>query len=359
MIRIRSCKYNLKFKFDAGTSRGVMKDRDVWYVMISDPERNITGWGECAPLKGLSLDFSPEFQVLLDKFCKNAEALLNEKKKAGEVLSQIPVVFPSIKTGIETALLDYTHGGRRQIFENGFYDGEIKLPVNGLVWMGNIDFMQHQVENKLSEGYSCIKIKIGAIDFESEIELIRKIRNKYNPDEIIIRTDANGAFSPEEVYSKLDKLFKLGIHSIEQPLKAEYKDQLAELCVNSPIPIALDESLIGQSDSKEKLLDYIKPAYIIIKPTLLGGFAESADWIDLAERKKIGWWITSALESNIGLNAVCQFTAQYPVNTTQGLGTGNLYHNNINSPLSAGGGTIQYSKNKRWDLDPIAILFDS
>lgn len=358
MIRIQSCKYKLKFKFEAGTSRGTLKERDTWVIRIIDHESGISGIGECAPLNGLSAEYNLDFETHLAETIKELEDLSNKNGVTLDMVSRILPTLASIKMGIESGLLDYLNGGKRLYFDNGFFRSQEKIPINGLVWMGSREQMQQQIRQKIDEEYSCIKMKIGAIDFDSELSLLKMIRSQFGPGDMTLRVDANGSFSPEEALSKLERLSVLKIHSIEQPIRPELTDDLALLCRNSPVPVALDESLIGNSPFKEELLDYIKPSFVVLKPTLLGGFLETEDWIRVAESKKIGWWITSALESNIGLNALAQFTANYNVRITHGLGTGQLYTNNFHSPVEIRKGHIIYSDELTWDTDRINALFD-
>lgn len=348
-------KYTLNFKFDAGTSRGVLKTKDTYLIKIHNinhPEQ--FGLGECGPLKGLSIDDRPDFEFQLSNVCQmvGGTVLPQNNSSLGEIISAIPSNLPSIRFGIETALLDLIHGGKRLIVKNDFYNGLKAIPVNGLIWMGDMDFMQAQIKDKITEGYTCIKIKIGALDFEKELALLHTIRKRYSPGEIIIRVDANGAFQPDEALKKLNSLSRFQIHSIEQPIQAGLK-LMADLCKTTPIGIALDEELIGIVEKEEKLdlLNEINPQFIILKPTLVGGLSAAAEWIALAESMGIGWWITSALESNIGLNAISQFTAGYHPEVHQGLGTGKLYTNNAPSPLETEKGYIRYNKVKSWDFN--------
>ncbi len=348
-------KRKLIFKFDAGTSRGVLKEHDVWYMRISStaiPE--VYGYGECAPLKSLSIDDIPEFEEQLKKHLIKIEkyAEPNSQEAVFQMVQEIiPVQFPSIRMGFETALLDWLNGGQRKIFENNFVTGRQRIPINGLIWMGDKISMVKQIREKIKSGFNCIKIKIGAMDFREECELLDFVRTQYSDKKLEIRLDANGAFSTDTAKEKLEVLTHFNIHSIEQPIRAGQADIMAELCASSTIPIALDEELISitEPDEKRNLLEKIKPAYIILKPTLLGGFKSTQEWIDLAESLGIGWWITSALESNVGLNAICQFTANFNNKLPQGLGTGSLYHNNIGSPLTVNKGSISYDKEKTWD----------
>ena len=254
------------------------------------------------------------------------------------------------------AFLDLANGGKRITYSREFIENASRIPINGLVWMGDKSFMFEQIKNKLNAGFQCIKMKIGAINFKEECELLRYIRQQFSADEIILRVDANGAFQPQEALEKLKQLAEYDIHSIEQPIKQGQWPEMAELCLKTPLPIALDEELIGIYSHTEKaqLLKNIKPQYIILKPSLMGGFKSADAWIEHAETQHIGWWMTSALESNIGLNAIAQFTAKHQVNVPQGLGTGQLFHNNIASPLSIEQGQIFYDTTKTWDLSYIS-----
>ncbi|MBX2963609.1 MAG: o-succinylbenzoate synthase [Cyclobacteriaceae bacterium] len=339
------------FGFDARTSRGRIKDKTSWFVKLWDSEKpQVFGLGECGPLPGLSVDDRPDFDDELRKFLQEVPKL----KTVEDVAAIVPTGFSSIRFGLETAWLDFQNGGQRKIYDNTFVAGT-PIPINGLVWMGDLDSMLQQVSKKVAEGFRCLKLKVGGINFELECDILRYIRSKYFREQLIIRLDANGAFKPEEALDKLNMLARFNIHSIEQPIKSG-SDVLSDLCVQSPIPIALDEELIDIEERAEKiaLLDRIKPQYIILKPTLHGGLFSCAEWIALAEERSIGWWITSALESNIGLNAICQFTANYPVMLPHGLGTGQIYTNNIASPLTVLEGEIYYDKSKAWDLESFA-----
>ncbi len=338
-------KHTLQFKFDAGTSRGILREKDTWFLFLWEENAPATvGIGECGPLKGLSLDDTPEFESKLLQVCQEVDVYM---------LHSAGPKYPSIQFGLECALLDLQQGGKKLIFPNDFYEKGSPIPINGLIWMGTKEFMLDQIKAKLDAGFTCLKLKVGALDFETEKEVLAFIRAHYSPQEITLRLDANGAFHPSEALTKLEQLSKFQIHSIEQPIQAGQIEHLASLCRSSPVPIALDEELIGISDPMEKraLLAAIQPAYIILKPTLVGGFRSSDEWIDTARTLGIGWWITSALESNVGLNAICQYTfektkglAPFP----QGLGTGSLYHNNIESPLLVKDGNISYQSEQSW-----------
>ena len=337
-------KYQLQFKQASGTSRGVLTSKDTWFLKIQDA--NQMGIGECGMFRGLSCDDRPDFEDKLDWVCENIklgqEALLEE-------LSE----FPAIQFGLETAFLDFDADKSFVLFPSKFTEGQAEIPINGLVWMGNTDFMKSQIYSNIASGFYCIKIKIGALDFDTEFKLLQSIREEYDANTIEIRVDANGAFSPDEALEKLKRLSDLQLHSIEQPIGSGQIEAMAELCAHSPLPIAFDEELIVIHDVTKRnyLLQTINPQFIILKPTLLGGFSGSQSWIDLAESHSIGWWITSALESNFGLNAIAQWTYQLDVNRPQGLGTGALFSNNLVSPLKIINGRLSYDPSKKWKLN--------
>jgi len=345
MLTARFKTFHLNFKFPAGTSRGVLLHKPSSFLLLE--KDGYTGIGECSTIPDLSIDPVDSYADKLDALCRH----LNEGAD--------PVAFdlkgyPSIAFGLETALLDLAAKGSKILFPSAFTDGITGIPINGLVWMGDKAFMEKQIREKIDAGYRCIKLKIGANDFNTELEILTGIRNRFSSDDIEIRLDANGAFHPNEALEKLNRLSEFDIHSIEQPIRQQNLDAMAELCSHSPIPIVLDEELIGvTSDEKEYLLEKIKPAYIILKPSLLGGFKQSEEWIQLAEKHHAGWWVTSALESNIGLNAVAQWTATLGLTLPQGLGTGQLYHNNIPSPLSIQQAKLYYRKDNDWDISTI------
>ena len=357
-LKLSYTPHTLQFKFDARTSRGAIREHKVYYITAFDAAQpELVGVGECAPLAGLSIDYRPD----LEEKIREVAALVNEQKvklEAAEALQQELNLkdWPALYFALETALSDLKNGGKRLIYSNSFSRGEAGIPINGLIWMGDAAFMREQINKKLKEGYTCLKLKIGGLDFGQELEILQSIRERTPADCLTIRVDANGAFSPQEAYKKLERLAKYDIHSIEQPIKQGQPEEMAELCAYSPVPIALDEELIGVQESKEKeqLLDKIKPHYIILKPTLVGGLAASAEWIKLAEDRSIDWWMTSALESNIGLNAISQFTAQHDITLPQGLGTGQLYHNNIASPLQIKNGELWYEQESGWGEIPAA-----
>ncbi|WP_029902895.1 o-succinylbenzoate synthase [Prevotella sp. 10(H)] len=328
MLKTRIIPYNLHFKRPAGTSRGVYHDHQIWYVVISDasqPER--WGIGECAPLFDLSCDYNDDYEQTLRYFCQKLE-----QESALNTESLRP--YPSILFGLETAMRQLEQGSFR-LWDTPFARGEQGIPINGLIWMGDYDYMLEQIETKMQQGFRCIKLKIGSIDFDKELDLLHHIRKYYAADKITLRVDANGAFSPDNALDKLKRLTELDLHSIEQPIRAGQWEKMSELVKITPLPIALDEELIGinRLDDKKRLLETIKPQYIILKPTLHGGISGATEWIKLAESMNIGWWITSALESNVGLNAIAQWCATFNPEIPQGLGTGGLYTNNPAFPL--------------------------
>lgn len=345
-------KRRLVFRFDAGTSRGILKTRDVYWIQAFDPQNpEIIGWGEAAPLVKLSPDFREDFEEILVKILEklNGETWESDQQSILIKLKElISFELPSIRFGLETAIMDWMNGGKRRILSNDFYDFQMPIPINGLIWMGDPEFMLEQIDQKLNEGYHCIKMKIGAIDFDREIELLNYIRTRFTPDQITLRVDANGAFSPTEALEKLNRLAELDIQSIEQPIAAGHRPEMRAICKVTPLAIALDEELIGVEE-KEALLDQIQPQHIILKPTLVGGILETQNWIQLAEERNIGWWMTSALESNIGLNAISQLASTFGSNIPQGLGTGKLYHNNLQSPLEIQAGFIRYNPDVIWE----------
>lgn len=336
------CKHTLKFKFTAGTSRGSLKEKTSYFLKLwSNDNPEFFGLGEAGPLFGLS----PEFESISTEI-KSLVASINSEGEIPENLSS------SLRFALETAQLGLQNLSFDKIYKNQFEEGSAKIPINGLIWMGDASFMRKQISEKLEHGFTTIKLKIGAIDFETEYEIIKELRSQFSASDLSIRVDANGAFSIERAKEVLKLLKEQDVHSIEQPILAGNWEEMAALCENSPTPIALDEELIAV-DKKMRLLEVIQPQYIILKPGLHGGLASTKEWIELAQSKKIGWWITSALESNIGLNAICQFTAQYQDLLPQGLGTGQLYHNNFPSPLKIEKGFISKTGNENWDLSDL------
>ncbi len=334
-IKAAFTKYTLHFKQPAGTSRGVLRTKDTYLLKLFNDE--ILGIGECALFKGLSIDDVPNYEQKLLWLCKNID--LDKSILLYELID-----FPSIQFGLEQALLSWKSEDLFELFPSKFTKGKDKISINGLIWMGDKAFMQQQIKEKLSNGFTTIKLKIGAIDFETELNLLKSIRKEFNSDEIEIRVDANGAFHSQDALEKLKRLSDFDLHSIEQPIQTKQWEDMAKLCSDSPLPIALDEELIGffNKSEKENMLETIKPQFIILKPSLIGGFRGTEEWINIAKKHHVSWWITSALESNIGLNAIAQYTYTLQTKIPQGLGTGGLFTNNINSPLKVKTGALYY-----------------
>lgn len=337
-------KYILNFKRPSGTSWGVLTTKETWFLKIYDGSR--TGIGECGILRSLSTDDRPDYEDKLKWVCDNISL-------GPEKLWNMLMEFPSIQFGVEMAFRSLNASSPFELFPSNFTRGEEGISINGLIWMGEKSFMKEQIVKKIEDGFSCIKMKIGAIDFEAELDLLKYIRKEFSEDEIELRVDANGAFKPEEALEKLKRLSQFKLHSIEQPIRQGQIDQMADLCARTPLPIALDEELIGVFDvtKKERILQTIHPQYVIFKPSLIGGFRGTDEWRKLAEKLGIGWWITSALESNVGLNAISQWTYTKNNPMPQGLGTGSLYTNNIQSPLQVSNGQIQYNPQIAWEFN--------
>lgn len=341
-------KYILNFKRPSGTSRGVLTTKETWFIILEHEGK--TGIGECGILRGLSIDDRPDYEERLKWVCKNIH--LGE-----EQLWEILTEFPSIQFGVEMAFRSLAGNTPFELLPSEFTNGSENITINGLVWMGDRNYMKSQIEDKIKQGFTCIKLKIGAINFNEEIGLLKFIRSNFSANEIEIRVDANGAFTTNEALSKLNQLSELQIHSIEQPIKNRQPDSMAELCLKSDLPIALDEELIGiySRHHKENLLQKIRPEYIILKPSLVGGFRGTEEWIAIAEENNICWWVTSALESNIGLNAIAQWTFLQKNPMPQGLGTGALYTNNFDSPLEVIKGKLHYNPNLTWDITQLIL----
>ncbi len=337
-------KYLLHFKRPSGTSRGVMTDKETWFIVLDHEGKK--GIGECGILRGLSCDDRPDYEEKLAWTCANIHL-------GKEVLWENLLEFPSIQFGVEMAFQSLESQTPFILFPSDFTKGQKSIPINGLIWMGEEAFMKKQIEEKLADGFRCVKLKIGAIDFEKELQLLRYIRANFSPEQVEIRVDANGAFNEVVALDKLIQLSEFKLHSIEQPISKNNTDRMSELCKISPFPIALDEELIGvfSISEKEALLQKIKPQFIILKPSFVGGFRGTQEWIDLAEKHQIGWWITSALESNIGLNAIAQWTYLQHNLMPQGLGTGALYTNNFDCPLKVDQGQLWYNTDLNWDCN--------
>ncbi|RMB63964.1 o-succinylbenzoate synthase [Dokdonia sinensis] len=339
-------KYILEFKRPSGTSRGILKTKETWFINIESEGK--CGIGECGILRGLSYDDRPDYEEKLKWTCKNIALGMY---KLWEQLAE----FPSIQAGVEMAFMSLEAAHPFELFPSAFTRGQEAIDINGLIWMGDEAFMKDQIDEKLESGFNCIKMKIGAIDLDNELKLLSFIRKHCSPEQMTLRVDANGAFTPKEAPFVLKELSELNIHSIEQPIKAGQNDAMRLLCKTTPVPIALDEELIGITTRQEKkeLLETVNPQFIILKPSFVGGFRGSQEWIDIANTLGIGWWITSALESNVGLSAIAQWTYIIGAKGHQGLGTGSLYTNNIPSPLMVKEGKISYNPNLSWDLNNI------
>ncbi|ATV54323.1 o-succinylbenzoate synthase [Prevotella intermedia] len=328
----------LHFLQPAGTSRGVYNTHLSFYLKLtSDEQPDVVGVGECATLPDLSCDAMPpnEYERKLRTFC-------DEYERTGVIDYEAMRAYPSMLFGLETAVAQFNAKGSLNFFDTPFGRGEEGIPINGLVWMGTFEEMFERLEAKLKAGFRCVKLKIGAIDFDRELQLIRHIRSTFSRNDVELRVDANGGFTPEDALSRMEALVQYDIHSIEQPIKQHQWTEMARLCAATPLPIGLDEELIGVNERQKKieLLDTIRPQYIVLKPSLHGGMAGTEEWIQLARERNIGSWITSALESNVGLNAIAQLTASiYGTNIrhAQGLGTGQLFADNIEMPLKVVG----------------------
>lgn len=337
-------KYILDFKRPSGTSRGVMNEKETWFIILEEDGKK--GIGECGVLRGLSADDRPDYEEQLQWTCQNIHLGKDQLWKA-------LLEFPSIQFGVEMAFQSLASESPFLLFPSEFTEGIKNMDINGLVWMGDEVFMKEQIEEKLAQGFHCVKLKIGAIDFQKELDLLHFIRQNFDENTIEIRVDANGAFSESEALIKLNQLAGYKLHSIEQPIAKNHTDTMAELCKTTPFPIALDEELIGvfSYEDKEQLLLKIQPQYIILKPSFVGGFKGTSEWIELAEKHNIGWWITSALESNIGLNAIAQWTFLQQNLMPQGLGTGGLYTNNFDCPLEVKKGMLTYNPKLNWKVN--------
>lgn len=345
MLKASYCRYFLAFNEPAVTSRSTMRVKETYFVKVweaDDP--SIFGVGESAVFRGLSSDDVPDYEEVLSRTCRDIHLV---------DIADFP--YSSMRFGFETALRDLANGGRRIIADTPWSRSESVIRINGLIWMGGYAEMLERIRLKVSAGFRCLKLKIGGIAFDDELKLLRLIRERFSADELELRLDANESFSVEDAMGKLSRLADYDIHSIEQPIKRNQWEQMAYLSQNSPIPIALDEELIGYRSliEKRELLKSVKPSYIILKPSLCGGFKDADEWIDIAEGMGVGWWATSALESNIGLNAIAQWVSEKNITIPQGLGTGALYRNNIISPLRQKEDFIEYSRAGRWDLSDI------
>ncbi|MDG5491852.1 o-succinylbenzoate synthase [Psychroserpens sp. SPM9] len=342
--------YTLIFKKASGTSRGILKTKETWFILVT--KHGKTGIGECGMFKGLSSDDRADFESKLKWTCDHISLGLDA------LLTEL-IEFPSIQFGLEMAIKSLNSPNGFELFPSEFTQNKAAIDINGLIWMSSEADMKQQVKDKISAGFRCIKMKIGAIDFQAELDVLKSIRKTFSATDIQVRVDANGAFKPSEALEKLKRLSDFDLHSIEQPIKQGQWQDMALLCERTPLPIALDEELIGvfSETQKQALLETIQPQYIILKPTLIGGFEGSETWIKLANQYQIGWWITSALESNIGLNAIAQWTYTLNSNMPQGLGTGSLFTNNFDSPLVVKNGTLHYQNNREWEASIFGFNF--
>jgi len=342
MLTAKYKKHNLIFNLPGGTSRGVLYEKPSWYLKIEDHKGDI-GIGEVSLIPGLSIEDVDKMDLMLDEVCRNINEIKEDyHSKYSE--------SPAIRFALEMALKTIENDSPFELLKSDFTKGDDSIKINGLIWMGDIPNMNQQIEAKLEQGFSCLKMKIGALQFEKEIEVLKSIRKRFSKNALELRVDANGAFNPGEAKEKLDQLSKLDLHSIEQPIKAGQWKEMARLCSYSPLPIALDEELIGvhNIDLKAQMLNEIKPQYIIIKPSLVGGFLASEEWIKLASESNVNWWVTSALEANVGLNTLAQWTYTLKSDLPQGLGTGQVFKNNIDSPLYLKGEHLFYNPSIEW-----------
>lgn len=346
MIAARWVEHTLQPRFELGTSKGAINARTVWYLIAWDTARpEILGIGEAALFPGHSKEFPADVKTKLIELCANTSDWQRR-------LTTDLVDVPSVRFAVEQCLRDLSVSGTKELFPSAFTLGQRPIPINGLVWMGDKATMKQRIREQIEKGFTTVKMKIGAIGIDDELELLRDVRSEFSASDITLRVDANGAFGAGDAMWVLERLAELQVHSIEQPVHAGLYEVMAELCERSPLPIALDEDLIGLNtrDAKVDLLDNVKPKFIVIKPSLVGGWAATQEWIALAKARNIGWWITSALESSIGLNAIAQYTATLNVDMPQGLGTGSVYTNNIASPLLAERGALRYLPEVAWDL---------
>lgn len=341
MLQVTYKKYVLKFNFPGGTSRGILYEKPSWFLKIwnkQSPQK--IGMGEISLIPKLSVENEAVVEEELKKLKQNPENYLLK-----------PPTYPAIRFGIETALQDLKNGGEKILYPSDFSKGKEGIKINGLVWMGSKAEMLERIKEKINQGFECIKIKVGAIDFEAELDLLKFIRKHFDKSSLELRVDANGAFDSSNALNKILQLSKHKLHSIEQPIKQGQWKQMAEICKNTTIPIALDEELIGIKTFSEKteLLKTIRPQYIVLKPSFIGGLAEAEAWRQLAKKHGVGWWVTSALEGNIGLNSIAQWTYQFGEKIAQGLGTGSVFSNNIASPLEVIGQKVYLIKEKKWE----------
>lgn len=348
MLKASYIAHTLNFKIPGGTSRGVLHEKKSWFIKLwDDKQPEVCGWGEVGYLKGLSYDPEDLLETRIREFC--------EEPEWEEYRNLAFLDFPALRFAVEQAFLDLENGGQHILFPSDFTAGKKDIPMNGLIWMGKSDFMEEQIREKLEQGFRCIKLKIGAIDWKEELRILKELRKKFPANELEIRVDANGGFSYQGIFRVLEQLAALEIHSIEQPIATRQWEHMADVIDRSPVHVALDEELIGvhSKEEKRRLLDILRPDFLILKPSLLGGFSACEEWIELANKQSIHWWATSALESNIGLNAIAQWTFMQNNPLPQGLGTGQLYTNNFPSPLEVKNASLHHDPKKKWDLSLI------
>jgi len=344
MLEASYTGYPLYFHRPSGTSRGVMVEKPCWFIRLRQSD-GVVGTGEVSFIPGLSVEDPAEIEIQLDHICK---LISRGFMDPGQSLPSLP----GIQFALESAMLDLEGGGKQILFPSDFTRGSTGIPINGLIWMGDTGFMKQQIEQKIASGFRVLKLKVGALETEEELEVLSWIRSRYGTLELEIRLDANGAWTPEEALQKMEQFAAFGIHSLEQPVAPGKWEGLGMVCREASIPVALDEELIGLDADREGpgLLDTVKPHYLILKPGLLGGFLNSERWIGLAGERRIGWWVTSALESSVGLSAIAQWTYGLSSSIPQGLGTGKIYRNNLPSPLRMEGGSLWYHPRGAWDL---------
>ena len=351
MLRARWIEHTLHPDFSLGTRKGPINDRIVWYLIAWDDARpDVKGIGEAALFPGHSKEFPADVRTKLVELCARTDDWRHR------LITDL-VDVPSVRFAVEQCMRDLAVSGTKELFPSEFLVGRSTLPINGLVWMGDKATMRERIREQIDGGNTCVKMKIGAIGIADELELLSAVRKEFSAADLTLRVDANGAFDALNVMDVLEQLAALDVHSIEQPVAPGLYEVMAELCDRSPIPIALDEDLIGlnRHDLKADLLDHVRPAYIVLKPSLVGGWQAAQEWIDLANERKIRWWVTSALESSIGLNAIAQWVATLGVTMPQGLGTGKVYANNIPSPLLAERGQLRYRPEVAWDLSSLGL----
>ena len=345
MLEASYTGYPLHFTHPSGTSRGVLTEKPCWFIRLRR-EDGVTGTGEVSFIPGLSVEDPGEIGVRLDHICKSVTSGSMDP-------NQTLPGLPGIQFALECAMLDLDGGGEQLLYPSDFTEGMKGIQINGLIWMGDPGHMRMQIRHKLDLGFRVLKMKVGALEMEKELEVLSWIRSQFGNDQLEIRLDANGAWTPEDALGKMERYAEYGIHSVEQPIATGQWEAMGRICREAPVPVALDEELIGLDVDKDSaaMLGMISPRYLILKPGLLGGFRNAERWVELAEETGVGWWVTSALESLVGLSAIAQWTYQRKVTIPQGLGTGTIYRNNIPSPLQVEGDSLWYRKERRWNME--------